>query len=232
MVGDVKGRIEALHPGGGHGLPVPQGADLLRIPLLDGDVVPVGTVQVDGGGGPQHIEGDPVVFGQDGHSAGADLVGGVAVGRHPVAAYKAGLDPSVLHHHRGHVVTDQGDVHPSLMQLPGGEPRPLEQGPGLVGEHPQGDPPFPGQQDGTQGGAVSGGGQRPRVAVGQHPVPRLQQGEPVLRNGAAHLLILPADGPALRLQSGGQLLRGASGQSGGAVHHALHCPGQIDRRRA
>lgn len=68
-----------------------------------------------------------------------DLVGGVAVGRHPVAAYKAGLDPSVLHHHRGHVVTDQGDVHPRLMQLPGGEPRPLEQGPGLVGEHPQGD---------------------------------------------------------------------------------------------
>ena len=64
VVGDVKGRIEALHPGGGHGLPVPQGADLLRIPLLDGDVVPVGTVQVDGGGGPQHIEGDPVVFGQ------------------------------------------------------------------------------------------------------------------------------------------------------------------------
>ena len=75
------------------------------------------------------------MLGQNGHSAGADLVGRVPVGGHPVAAHKTGLNGAVFHHHGGHIVTDEGHIHPRLLQLPGGEPGPLEEGPGLVGKH-------------------------------------------------------------------------------------------------
>ena len=111
VVRHVEGGVVALHLRQGHGLFIPQRLDLLRVPQLDGDVVPVGAVHVDGGGGPQHVDGDAVVLGQDGHAGGADLVGGVAVGGDPVAAHEAGLDPAVPHDDGGHVVADQRHVH-------------------------------------------------------------------------------------------------------------------------
>ena len=59
---------------------------------------------------------------QDGYAAGADLVGRIAVGSHPVAAHKAGLYPAVFHHQARHVVTDQGHVDPGFAKLIGGQP--------------------------------------------------------------------------------------------------------------
>ena len=136
MRSDVEGGVIALYPGGGHGFPVPQRADLLPVSLLDRDVIPVRAAQVDGGSRPQYIEGDPVVAGQDGHPAGADLIGRVPVGRYPVAAPESGLDPAVFHDDGGHIIADEGHVYPSLLKLPGGEPSSLEQRPGLVREYP------------------------------------------------------------------------------------------------
>ena len=169
------------------------------------------------------------MLGQNGHSAGADLVGRVPVGGHPVAAHKAGLDESPLHHHGGHIVTDEGHIHPRLLQLPGGEPGPLEEGPGLVGKHVQGDSPLVSQKDGTQGSAVFRGGKGSRITVGQHPVPRLQEGQAVLGDFLAHLLVLPADGPGLLPQGGDNLLHRRTGHPGGQVGEPPHRPGQVYR---
>ena len=229
MVGDVEGGVVALHPRRSHGLPVPQGADLLPVALLDWDVGPVGAGPVDGGGGAQHIEGDAVVPGQNGHSAGADLVGRVPVGGHPVAAHKTGLNRAVFHHHGGHIVTDEGHIHPRLLKLPGGEPGPLEEGPGLVGKHVQGDSPLVSQKDGTKGGAVFRGGKGSRITVGQHPVPRLQEGQAVLGDFLAHLLVLPADGPGLLPQGGDDLLHRRTGHPDGQMGEPSHRPGQVYR---
>ena len=45
----------------------------------------------------QDVERDAVVLCQDGHPGGADLVGGVPVPGHPVAAHEAGVDlPSFI----------------------------------------------------------------------------------------------------------------------------------------
>ena len=230
VVGHVEGGVVALHPRGGHGPDVEFGADLLRVPEFDLDIIPGGAVQVDGGGGAQDVEGDAVVLGQDGHAAGADFVGGVPVGGHPVAAHEAGVYPAVFHHDRGHVVADEGYVHPGLVKLVGGEAGPLEQGAGLVGKHPEAHPPLRPQQEGAQGGAVLGGGQRPGVAVGEHPVPVPEEGEAVLRDGPAHGDVLLMDGNGLLPQGGGDGGGGGVPHGVGPPSQAAQRPAQVDRR--
>ena len=123
VVGDVKGGIIALHLGQCHGLGVKLGLDLLWVPLFNADVRAGGAVHINGGGGTQHIKGNPIILGQNGNPAGADLVGRVAVGRHTVTPHETGVDPPVFHDDRGHIVTDEGDVHAALLELVGGEPR-------------------------------------------------------------------------------------------------------------
>ena len=122
---------------------------------------------------------------QDCHAAGADFVGGVPVGGHPVAAHEAGLDPAVLHHHGGHVVADQRHVHPGPVELVAGEAGALEEGAGLAGKDPDAHSPLRRQQEGALGGAVAGGSQGPGVAVGEHAVALLQQAQAVLGDGPA-----------------------------------------------
>ena len=61
------------------------------------DVGAGGGVHVDGGGGGADVEGDAVVFGEDGDARGADFVGDVAVGSDAVAADEYGVDPAVFH---------------------------------------------------------------------------------------------------------------------------------------
>ena len=58
MVRHVEGGVVALDAGEGHGLFIPHGADLVRVPLLDGDVGPVRAVPVDGGGGVTFTSGE------------------------------------------------------------------------------------------------------------------------------------------------------------------------------
>ena len=169
-----------------------------------------------------------VVVGQNGHTAGANLVGGVPVSGHPVAAHHAGLHPAVFHHQGGHVVTDEGDVCPRLPEFIGGEPCPLKERAGLVGKDFQGETLFGCQVEGTLSGAVAGGGQRPSVAVGKHPVAWVEQGETVAGNFLAHVYVLGLDGQSLRLQPVQKLRQGEGQlQQGG---HAPQCPGQIHRR--
>ncbi len=81
---------------GGHLLAVGVG-DFGGGALLDGDVVAVGGGEVDGGEGGGYVEGDAVLFGEDGDGVGADLVGGVAVGGDAVGADDDGLDAALAH---------------------------------------------------------------------------------------------------------------------------------------
>ncbi len=80
-----------------HAFLVPHVGDFRGRTLFDADVGARRGVQIDGGGGSADVEGDAVVFGEDGDAGGADLVGNVAVGGDAVAADEYGMEPAVLH---------------------------------------------------------------------------------------------------------------------------------------
>ena len=169
---------------------------------------------------------------QDGHTAGADLIGGVAVGGHPVAAYEAGLDPAVFHNDGGHVVADEGHVHAALLQLVAGEAGPLEQGPGLVGEHPQLHALFRRQQEGPLGGAVAGGGQRAGVAVGQHAVSVLQKAQSICGDGFALGYVVFMDLHRLFVQGFQHRLPALRPVGPGGLQLNVQRPAEVHRRGA
>jgi hypothetical protein len=78
-----------------------------------------------------------MVGGQHGQRIRPDLVGHVAVGRHPVGADDDEVDVVGGHERPGHDVGHQRGVDPEPVELPGGEPGPLEDGPGFVDPHPR-----------------------------------------------------------------------------------------------
>ena len=148
--------------------------------------------------------------GQQGDAVGADLVGRVAVGGDPVGADDDQLDLALLHHLGGHVVADQGDGDAPPLQLPGGQPGPLEQRPGLVGEDVERLALLVGGEDHGQGRAVVGRGQAAGVAVGQDPLPRREQLGAVAADRAAHGPVLLGDRVGLGQQPVEQRGRGRS----------------------
>ena len=167
---------------------------------------------------------------QDGHAGGPDLVGGIAVGCHPVAAHQAGLHPAVFHHHGGHVVADEGHIHPRPVQFKGSEPGALEQGPGLIGKNTEAEAPLLSQQNGAQSGAVGRCGDGSGIAVGQKALAGLEQGQAVFRDGLVPFLVLPVDGQRLFPKGG------FDGGDRAILHgqclpvHAAQGPEQVHRR--
>ena len=97
MVGDIKCGIVDVDALGCHTLFVPHVGDFRGWTLFDVDVGTGGGGEVYGGGGGADVEGDAVVFGEDGDAGGADLVGCVAIGSDAVTADKDGVNPAVLH---------------------------------------------------------------------------------------------------------------------------------------
>jgi len=97
VIRNVKRRIIHLDSLRCHTLFIPHVGDFGGRTLFDADVGARRGVQIDGGGGSADVEGDAVVFGEDGDAGGADLVGNVAVGGDAVAADEYGMDPAVLH---------------------------------------------------------------------------------------------------------------------------------------
>ena len=65
---------------------------------------------------------------------GADFVDDIAVLRHPVGADDYRIDFALRHHLRDRAIGDQRHLHAGLSQLPGGQPRALQVGPGLGGD--------------------------------------------------------------------------------------------------
>ena len=101
------------------------------------------------------------------HHVGADFVGHVTVGCHPIGAHHHGVDTLVLHQVTGGVVGDQRHINPFGMQFPSGQSGTLQQRAGLVCQHPHPLALCNGGANHTQGSPVAGGGQRPGVAVRQ-----------------------------------------------------------------
>lgn len=97
MIRDIECGIIDFYASWSHAFLVPHVGDFLGRALFDADIRTGGGVQIDGGGGGADVEGDAVVFGEDGDAGGADLVGCVAVGSDAVAADKDGVNPAVLH---------------------------------------------------------------------------------------------------------------------------------------
>src|SRR5581483_11364699 len=105
--GDVEGGVVGACGGGGE---AGAGDDrhLVGVAVLDGNGGAGGARLVDGGCGGGHVEGDAMVVSQHGERVGADLVGHVAVGGHPVGADDDAVDLTRRHEATGGHVGDDG----------------------------------------------------------------------------------------------------------------------------
>ena len=180
MVCHIEGGIIDLYSLWCHTFLVPHVGDFLGGTLFDLDVPARGGGEVDGGTGGADVEGDAVVFGEDGDARGSDFVGDVAVGGDAVTADEDGIDPAILHDGGCHVVADESDVHAGRTEFIRGEARTLEQGACLVGKDAEVVAFFVSKVHDSGGRAVFGGGELPCVAVGEESVAGLYEGERVL----------------------------------------------------
>ena len=196
MIGDIKCGIIDLYSLWCHTFLVPHVGDFLGGTLFDLDVPARGGGEVDGGTGGADVEGDAVVFGEDGDAGGADFVRCVSIGGNAVAADEDGVDPAVFHDGGCHVVADEGDVHAGGTEFIRGEARTLEQGACLVGKDAEVVAFFVSKVHDSGGGTVFGGGELACVAVGEESVARFYEGERVLAYFFADVdvLLLDAEG--------------------------------------
>ena len=208
-----------------------------------GIALAVGERWIDRGEGGGDVEGDPVRPGEDRQAVGPDLVGRIAVGGDPVRPDDDQIDLPLLHQKSRHVVRDQRAGDPLPQELPGGQPRPLEDGAGLVGVHMDLLPLFGGRPDHAERRPVTGGGERPGVAVGEDPGPVRDQpaaGSPEPAVGCDVLLADPdrLGDEALPDRPEGIAVRRRRGIGQGverrvaAAPHPLDRPEEVPGRRA
>ncbi len=226
---DVEGGVLDGGAVGGHLLAVGVG-DLGGGTLLDGDLIAVFRGDIDRREGRGYVEGDAVLFGEDGYGVGADLVGGIAVGCDAVGSYDDGLDLALTHEGAGHVVAEDSGGDVVVEELPGGEAGALQVGAGLVGVDVDLVAALDCGADDSEGCAVAAGGEGSRVAVGEDGAFLREEGCAVRSHGFAggdvfvvHLLGFGDEGC---LDVGD---RGAGcGEGVVAVAHALDGPEQVD----
>ena len=180
MVCHIEGGVIDVNASWCHALFVPHVGDFLGRTLFDLDVPARGGGEVDGGTGGADVEGDAVVFGEDGDTGGADFVRCVSIGGNAVTANEDGVDPAVFHDGGCHVVADEGDVHAGSAEFIRGEACALEQGACLVGKDAEVVAFFMAKVHDGGGRAVFGGGELACVAVGEESVTGLYEGERVL----------------------------------------------------
>ena len=207
-----------------HALFVPHVGDFLGRTLFDLDVAPGGGGEVDGGTGGADVEGDAVVFGEDGDAGGADFVRGVSIGGNAVAADEDGVDPAVFHDGGCHVVADEGDVHAGRAEFIRGEACALEQGACLVGKDAEVVAFFMAKVHDGGGRAVLGGGELPCVTVGEESVAGLYEGERVLTYFFADVDILLFDAESFIAKEAAYFRNGFPLAVSHDALHAVQCP--------
>ena len=180
MIGDIKCGIIDLYSLWCHTFLVPHVGDFLGRTLFDLDVLSRGGGEVDGRTGCTDIEGDAIVFGEDGDAGGTDLVGDVAVGGDTVTADEDGVDPAVFHDGGCHVVADEGDVHACRTEFVCGKTCALQEGTRFVGVDFEVVAFLVSEVHDGGCGAVFGGGKLSGVAVGEESHTRFYEGERVL----------------------------------------------------
>ena len=98
---------------------------------------------------------------------GADLVRGVPVRRDAVGARDHAVDVTGRHQRRGGRIGDHRVRYPGRLELPGGQPRPLQERPRLVDPDVREEAALPGREQCTDGAAVAASRQPARIAVRQ-----------------------------------------------------------------
>ena len=207
-----------------HAFFVPHVGDFLGRTLFDLDVAPGGGGEVDGGTGGADVEGDAVVFGEDGDAGGADFVRCVSIGGNAVAADEDGVDPAVFHDGGCHVVADEGDVHAGRTEFIRGEARTLEQGACLVGKDAEVVAFFVSKVHDGGGRAVFGGGELACVAVGEESVAGLYEGERVLTYFCADVDVLLFDVEGFIAKEAADFRNGFPLAVSHDALHAVQCP--------
>ena len=105
--------------------------------------------------------------GGDGKAVGADLVGGVPVRGDPVGSGDDAIDLPESHQMRRGRICDHRMRDPERLELPGRQPRPLEERPRLVDEHARERSPLPRRPERPHRRAVAARREPSRVAVGE-----------------------------------------------------------------
>ena len=166
--GDIERRVADLRVGR-RDADAAEREHLVRLALLDRDGGAVGRREIHGAGRGADVERDAVTGREDGQGVGPDLVRRIAVRRDPVRPDEDDVHLAAGHQvARGHV-GDERVRDAGLGQLPGGQPRALEIGPGLVDPDVDGPVGVVGRLDDPERGPELAAGQRPRIAVGQDP---------------------------------------------------------------
>ena len=129
--GYVKGRVGYIDAVRGD-LDIAHVGDLLRRALLDVDLITASNGHIDGAGRRSDVEGHVVGVGGQSQIIGTNLIGRIPVGRHPVAADHAQIDPYGAHQMARRPIHDHGVGHPYLLQLPGRQAGPLQARSGLI----------------------------------------------------------------------------------------------------
>ena len=224
VVCHIEGGVIDVNASWCHALFVPHVGDFLGRTLFDLDVAPGGGGEVDGGTGGADVEGDAVVFGEDGDAGGADFVRHVSIGGNAVAADEDGVDPAVFHDGGCHVVADEGDVHAGRTEFIRGEARTLEQGACLVGKDAEVVAFFVSKVHDGGGRAVFGGGELACVAVGEESVAGLYEGERVLTYFFADVDILLFDAESFIAKEATDFRNGFPLAVSHDAFHAVQCP--------
>ena len=228
MICYIEGGVIDVYSIGSHTLFVPHVGDFLGRTLFDLDVLARGGSEVDGGTGGADVEGDAVVFGEDGDAGGADFVRCVSIGGNAVAADEDGVDPAVFHDGGCHVVADEGDVHAGRTEFIRGEARTLEQGACLVGKDAEVVAFFVSKVHDGGGRAVFGGGELACVAVGEESVAGLYEGERVLAYFFADVDVLLFDAESFIAKEAADFRNGFPCVDLDDALHTVQRPREID----
>jgi hypothetical protein len=162
-VGDEAHRLHP--PAGGDARDL---GDLGRIALLDRDLADaIGDPPVDARRRGGDVERDTVRPGRQRVRVGADLVADVAACGGAVGADQHQVDEPALHQVPAGAVDDDGERDPHLVELPGGQPRALVAGAGLVDPDVDRDAALDRLVDPRQRRPVVDRGEPARVAVGE-----------------------------------------------------------------
>lgn len=228
MIRDIECGIIDFYASWSHAFLVPHVGDFLGRALFDADIRTGGGVHVDGGGGSADVEGDAVVFGEDGDARCADLVGDVAVGGDTIAADEDAVDPAVLHDGCCHVVADEGDIHACSAEFICGETCALQEGARLVGVDFEVVAFL--MTEIHDGGccAVFGCGELARVAVCEEAVAGLYEGERMLSYFFADFDVFLLDAQGFVTEKAADLGDGFALCIFDDVLHAVQRPREID----
>ena len=227
---DVEGGVPRADAGAGR-WHAPRTTGPRRRALLDRDRCAVRAGEVDGRRRRGDVERDAVLLREHGERVRPDLVRHVAVGRDPVGADDDRLDLAAGEEVAAHPVGDQLDRDPVARELPRGQPRSLEERPGLGGEHPDRLSGLDGGADDTEGGAVARRSRARRRCSGSDRALAREQLRPVAADAPAGLEVLGGDRVGLRDQGVLDRLRRPGGAPLEAPLHALERGEEVDRRR-